>query len=48
VIVLDTPDNKLGTLGPLMSAVLGALEGIQPGQVVRLTAEHLPHVQSSD
>jgi len=38
VIVLDTPDNKLGTLGPLMGAVLSALEVIQPGQVVRVAA----------
>lgn len=38
VIVLDTPDNKIETLAPLMGAVLTALGGIQPGQVVRVTA----------
>jgi predicted nuclease of predicted toxin-antitoxin system len=38
VIVLETPDNKVETLEPLMTDVLNVLGSIQPGQVVRITA----------
>jgi hypothetical protein len=38
VVILDTPDNKLETLRPLMGDVLTALDAIQPRQVVHLAA----------
>jgi predicted nuclease of predicted toxin-antitoxin system len=38
-IVLSAHNNKLETLLPLMPDVRAALEAIQPGQVVRVTAQ---------
>lgn len=38
-IVLSAVNNKLETLLPLMPDVQSALESIQPGQVVRITAK---------
>lgn len=38
IIVLAASDNTLETLQPLASQILQALTGIQPGQVVKVSA----------
>ena len=36
IVVLRTPDNKLKTLAALIPEVLGVLNRIRPGQVIRV------------
>jgi hypothetical protein len=38
VVILNAPDNKLGSLQPLMPQVLIVLSVIQPGQVIEVAA----------